>query len=260
MTGKETLMSSYATSANAPVKRQTANRRSNVASLPAEEKDRLARVGRLVAPVVRETQNPVSALLATSELLDERMAADDPNRGFVRLIGQETVRVQEALSDLSALAEPMSLNPRAIELPQLVDEALESHQLHAKRRGVRIMHSQSEASLCVWADRAALRLALEKLFKNAIEVMACGGTLRVAIGQAHDIPSPVAQVLVTDDGPRVPPELFARLFEPFVVSPGRRPGMSLALCRMIVERLGGRMNAWNNGKTGLTVEVRLPLP
>ena len=154
----------------------------------------------------------------------------------------------------------MLLNPRVIELPQLVDEALESHHLQAKRHGVSIMHSRSEANLYVWADRAALRLALEKLFKNAIEVMPYGGTLQLAIGQAHDTPGTMAQVLVTDDGPRVPPELFARLFEPFVVSPGRRPGMSLALCRTIVERLGGRMNAWNNGKTGLTIEVRLPLP
>ena len=259
MIDKEMPMNSYAMSTSAPVKRRTPDRRTHVANIATGEEEHLTRVGRLVPPVVREARNPVSTLLAASELLDERMAADDPNRGFVRLIRKETVRVHEALSDFSALAEPMSLHPRTIELPRLVDEAIDSHRLHAKRRGVRITHSRSEASLCIWADRPALRLALAKLLKNAIEVMPYGGTLEVATGQVHDTPGPVAQVLVTDDGPCMPPELFARLFEPFVVSPGRRPGMSLALCRMIVERLGGRMSAWNNGEAGLAVEVRLPL-
>ena len=47
------------------------------------------------------------------------------------------------------------------------------------------------------------------------------------------------------------------IFEPFAVMEGRRPGMSLALCRKIAEHLGGSVKARNNTLGGLTVEVRL---
>ena len=86
MIGKDTLMNPYTTSPNALAECQATHRRTHVASISADEKEHLARLGHLVAPVLKEVRNPVSALLATSELLDERMALDDSNRGFVRLI------------------------------------------------------------------------------------------------------------------------------------------------------------------------------
>ena len=224
---------------------------------PLESLDRL---GRLVAPVVKEIRNPLSVLLAASEMLIEEMGSKDPSSGFARLISEETSRVQETISDLAVLAEPRAFNPCAMDLLPLLEEIVTQGRSEIERHGVHVLTVCPETPIYVRVDRDALRLAFEKLLRQAIEAMPYGGTLSVHADLVNDGANQVARVVFSDEGPQVSVEAIPRIFEPFLILPGRRPGMSLALCRMIVERLGGRVAAWSGGEAGLAIEVRLPLP
>ena len=63
---------------------------------------------------------------------------------------------------------------------------------------------------------------------------------------------------MSDNGPGIPAEKLAGIFEPFVTSKRTGMGMGLSVCRSIVEASGGRIRAENNPGGGALFTVVLP--
>ena len=71
-----------------------------------------------------------------------------------------------------------------------------------------------------------------------------------------------ASVIVSDDGPGIPPELLDRIFERFYRAPGaaaRGTGLGLAIARELAERMDGRLLA-SSGPGGTQFTLELPGP
>jgi signal transduction histidine kinase len=92
----------------------------------------------------------------------------------------------------------------------------------------------------VHGDPVLLEWALESLCKNAVDALAGrGGTLHVSAGRTK---TGEARLRVADDGPGVPRELRARIFEAGFSTKERGWGVGLALSKRIVEENhGGRL-------------------
>jgi hypothetical protein len=67
-----------------------------------------------------------------------------------------------------------------------------------------------------------------------------------------------AEIAVADSGPGVPPDVLARLFEPFFSLKADGTGLGLAIARRTVEAHGGQIHAENVATGGLTVRIALP--
>ena len=112
--------------------------------------------------------------------------------------------------------------------------------------------------MTVMAGPIALKRALRNLIANAATH---GGGAHVSL--ARD--GAQAVVAIRDEGPGVPPELLARIFEPFFrVDQARRKsfpgaGLGLAIAREIVERNGGTITIANRVPQGLVQTCRLPV-
>jgi signal transduction histidine kinase len=66
-------------------------------------------------------------------------------------------------------------------------------------------------------------------------------------------------VAVEDTGPGIAPERLTDIFDAFVTTKQNGMGLGLAICRMIVERHGGRLSASSDGSTGARLQFVLPL-
>jgi len=91
------------------------------------------------------------------------------------------------------------------------------------------------------------------LIANALEAIPAGGRISITGRQTEDS----VTVEVEDNGPGIPPEIRAQLFEPFVTA-GKKDGMGLglALSRQTVLDHGGDM--WIEAAVGARFVIRLP--
>jgi signal transduction histidine kinase len=64
---------------------------------------------------------------------------------------------------------------------------------------------------------------------------------------------------VEDSGPGISPNRLDSIFDPFNTTKANGMGLGLAICRMIVERHGGKLSAMSDGKSGARFQFVLPV-
>jgi two-component system C4-dicarboxylate transport sensor histidine kinase DctB len=109
------------------------------------------------------------------------------------------------------------------------------------------------------AEPVRLEQVLVNLIRNAVDAAResrLDGRVQVVLVREEA----AIVVEVHDNGPGMSPEVLARLFEPFYTTkpPGAGLGLGLAVSRMIVEGMGGRLEARNAVAGGAVFSVRLP--
>ncbi len=108
----------------------------------------------------------------------------------------------------------------------------------------------------VAGDPVLLEWALEALVRNSVDALSGrGGTIQVSVGGAGR----AAELVVSDDGPGVPPEIRASLFEPGVTTKAGGWGIGLALAKRIIEDVHHGRLELRPGGPGATFAATLPV-
>jgi signal transduction histidine kinase len=136
----------------------------------------------------------------------------------------------------------------------LVADQLAGNVRSLGRPGLTVMVTR-ESPGWVLAAETVLQSALEQVVANALEAMPSGGTLRLHVHE-RDRHSCLS---ITDNGGGIPPEILARLFEPFrTTKASGHLGLGLVLCRDMMLLLGGRLDVVSKAGQGTTITLALP--
>ena len=216
--------------------------------------ERLSTLGRLAASIGHELRNPL-AVIATSTHL-ARSAAGDPARLARHLdkVDRQVKLSEGIIGDLLALAGDRPPNREAVDLAALVDDVCES--LHIGD-GIAVQAHIDPRVAEVFVDGGQLRQVLANLVLNAVQALESvhGGQIevRATLEDEHEL-----ALEVLDDGPGLPPHVHAQIFEPLFTSKAGGLGLGLALCREIVDKHGGRIEARDREGGGAHIELRIP--
>ena len=221
-------------------------------------------VGRFAADVSHEVKTPLSLIRLNAERLRGRVGADPEAAAAVADILEEIERINHVADRLLFLARAESgalqctLRPAAV--GSVLGPLAEDAQVLASDRGVRLA-VEAGADGEIRADPGLLRQLLLNVLSNAISVTPAGGVVRLRSGPIEG----GWRFEVLDEGPGLPPEQLARLFERFVRfdprGSGPRPGhgLGLAISRSIAQLHGGSIRALaRDDRSGLRIEVDLP--
>jgi signal transduction histidine kinase len=210
----------------------------------------------LVANVSHELRTPVSALRALLENLVDGVVTPDAER--LRVALQQTERLSRLVSDLLDLsrldAGLTQLDPTSLALQPFLQEVVDEARLG--EHPVRYLVEVDPEDLVVRADRARLHQLLANLVDNAGRHSPTEGT--VGVRASHGGGCVVFEV--ADQGPGIPPEERAAVFERFTTGSDGvdgGTGLGLAIARWVTELHGGTIEVVDR-PTGALIRARIP--
>lgn len=226
------------------------------ARLPAQE--RLATLGRLAAELTHELVNWLSVLHGGLGLLTQELQQRPPDEvawlsPHLRRLERATAQTLQLVSTLKTIARAPRPTPQRLRVSDLLEDLRELVVPQATARQITIT-LEPAAELHVDGDRGQLLQILLNLATNALDAMAGGGTLSLR-ARAEDTQ---AVLDVADTGPGIPPELQARIWEPFFTTKTEGTGLGLALARPLAEAHRGTLTLVSHPGAGTTAHLGLP--
>lgn len=247
--------------------------------------------------LLHQFRNPLTALRTFGKLLLKRLTPGDANRAVVDNIGRESNRLTELLQQFDRVIDlttddldpqlPLPsvpfLEPVQSALPLLpnaarhtalcsVAEILEPLLTSARAIALeRNLNLQADISPLppIRANAKALREVLSNLLDNALKYTPAGGQIYIQAGREQDHFQGIA---ISDNGPGIPPEDLAHIFERHYRGVQRNSeipgtGLGLAIAKELIEQMQGAIQVFSPaqypdklvaGGTGTTFIVWLP--
>jgi len=222
------------------------------------EAEKLAAVGRVITGIAHELSQQL-ALVGYAEAIKSRIADDPELVELADVIVRAQKRLAAMVDEIRDFAgvggARRGLAREPADLAAVVDEALAiiSYDRDVRRR--RITRRWSARPL-VALDHDRFVQVVVNLVHNAVLATHPGDEVVVEIGLADGR----AALTVADRGVGMPPEVLARLGEPFFTTRGDRgSGLGVGICKRIVEEHGGELTFVSGVGAGTTAQVRLPI-
>lgn len=223
------------------------------------QNERLAIMGRLLASVSHELNNPLQAIQNALFLLKEEQGISPQGRQDLNIVLAETERMAEMIERLRATYRPAQAEDfQPTQLNNLIEDVYALLALHLKKNHIVFeFHPQPDLpAIPALADQ--MRQVILNLFINAVEAMSeAGGVLRAQtkfLKDANEI-----LIRVSDTGRGIAEAILPHIFEPFITNTPGGTGLGLTISRDIVIKHQGRIHAENDPQGGAVFQVWLPI-
>jgi signal transduction histidine kinase len=229
----------------------------------------MASMGRLVAGIAHEINNPVNAVINTLGPLEEALhtMAGAPNgeaaaraaaeaEEMLRVVRRGAARSKAIVQALHNYSRGDEQRPRELSIARSVDDTVDLLRHHL--RHVQI-EKQIDPDLRITGFPGQIDQVFMNLITNAAQAVGGregGGTVRIAaVARDADV-----EITVSDDGPGIPPDVIPRIFDPFFTTKdvGEGSGLGLSIVHGIVDRHGGRIAVESQVGQGTTFRITLP--
>ena len=227
-------------------------------------------VGRLTGGIAHDFNNILGVILGNLEFLRPMVAHDETAATRVKAADEAAMRAADLVAQLLDFSRVESKDISATDLNQVI------HDNKEKMTG--LLRPEIEIETCLadglWPadiDRSDFEDALTNLVVNAGDAIPEAGKITIetsnrvfdSLYEAHDPtvkPGDYLQLMVTDNGIGMSPEVLAHIFEPFFTTKSQSDGAGLGLSTVysFVQRSGGFIKAASEPGDGTTVRLFLP--
>ena len=223
------------------------------------QSEKLSAVGQFVAGVAHELNNPLTAVVGYSELLQD-MSTDVKMRENLDRITKSAHRCHKIVHSLLSFARQHAPERKLVQLHSVVDEVLEIMAYDLRTSNVTIVREFASSLPPIMADAHQLQQIFVNILSNArqaIEPVQRDGRIVVRTRRAGES----VVIEFQDNGPGIKPEHLARIFDPFFTTKpvGKGTGLGLSLCYGLIQEHGGKISARSERGEGATFSIELPV-
>ena len=218
-----------------------------------------------IQTAAHDLRNPLNTLNGTLNLLRDLLPNPSPEQqeclNMIKVSADRMSALVEQLLNLEHVEAETEMAVSRLTLSQVLEEVVAEFKLTAEAKRVQLEFAGEPATAQVQGDATWLHRAAANLVSNAIKYTPEGGKVVVRYREADGM----GIVEVSDNGPGIPRQAQARLFERFYRVRGeatrRAPGagLGLAIVKKIVERHGGQVWVSSEEGKGSTFGFSTPL-
>ncbi len=224
----------------------------------AEEEDRLAAAGELLAGVAHEVNTPLAAIAAHAENWIAQPSISDEQRAEVVQILRQTKRAAKLLHGLLHFVRAAEREVIPVNLNDVVREAMDLVSYRFGVEGIAVGGRLDPTLPPVSGDTIRLEQVVVNLLSNAIDALRAIPPPRHLTVDTW-VENAMVSVAVADNGRGVAPEIAARLFRPFATTKGRRgTGLGLYISRQTAREAGGDLDLVPSTGGGARFVLSLP--
>ena len=221
--------------------------------------EKLTAMGSLLASVAHELNNPLAIVIAQATLLVDK-AEDDGTRKRAERIRAAADRCGRIVKSFLAMARQKPPRREALDLADVVRSSLEMIGYGLRSAGIDVEVAFAPDLPRIMADRDLMSQVVSNIILNAQQaLMERPLPRRIEIDGRRDGDRLVLRM--ADNGPGVPAEIAARIFDPYFTTKaaGVGTGIGLSISRSIIEAHGGELALEARPGGGAAFEVRLPV-
>ena len=223
-----------------------------------ERSRRLASVGRLAAGVAHEIRNPLSSIKGFATYFKERYQDVPRDQQTANIMIQEVDRLNRVVNQLLEFARPVKIKLQPTNLNDLIDDSIKLIENQAAEKGIAVKTSYSARAPKIMVDPDRLNQVLLNVYLNAIEAMADGGQLIVAISSNAEADG--IDIKIADTGCGIGPEDLSKIFDPYYTTKSSGTGLGLAIAHNIIEAVGGQILVESHPGQGTIFRIIIPNP
>lgn len=220
--------------------------------------EKLAALGRIVASVAHELNNPLQAIQNALYLIMTEETLSPQAREDLQTILNETERMVDMIARLRETYRPAvseEFKPESLNI--LVMEVQKLLATHLRRNHIRLEISLDETLPAIPLIRDQVKQIILNISLNAVEAMPDGGLLNIRT--EHHPKQKEVMLSVSDTGPGISKHVLPYIFDPFVTTREEGSGLGLAITFDIVRRHNGRIDVDTGPDKGTVFMVWLPV-
>ncbi len=245
------------------LRQRTAELGRSIAELQRERNNKLMNMEAMAASLGHEVRQPLASIASNGSAARRFLGHDPPNydeaRQALERMVRDSHRASQVFDNLRALFGHADRGHEPVDVNALARGVLHALEQELKERNITTQAELRGGLPLVMGHRGQLQEVFVNLIRNAIEAMDSPRDHRrvLQVRAALDGDSTVV-VDIEDSGPGIDPEQLANIFEAFITTKPHGMGLGLAICRMIIERHGGKLTALPAQPSGSIFRVALP--
>ena len=218
--------------------------------------ERLATIGRVATSISHDLRHPLTAVQAYAEFLTEPTLTDAQRHDYFQEIRIAVNRMTEELNSLLGFSKQASqIRPLDARLDEVIERAMQSVRVLPEFERIQITFTQTGDGRGTFDANKIERVFLNLIINACEAVHPETGIVEIR----STCRNAVFEVSVKDNGPGIPAEVMANLFQPFV-SQGKEKGIGLGLTvvHKVIEDHSGTVTVDSTGSAGTVFMLRWP--
>ncbi len=245
----------------------------------AERRNRFTVMGEMAANMAHEIRNPLGSIELFASLVRKGLLEGDDRLPLLNHIFSAVASMNHIISNVLEYSKPRAVSLQTMDLHGLLEELAGFFRFMAQQNGVELVWALDAPRAHIRADRELLKQVFHNLLLNSMQAMPEGGILAIGtrsrtvnspqqidrFGAAARLPDGTSaseleavEVTVRDTGVGMPPEVQARIFDPFYTTKSRGTGLGLAIVHTLVEAHHGTIDVQSALGKGTTFTLALP--
>jgi signal transduction histidine kinase len=221
---------------------------------------------RFVALTTHELRTPLSAIVATAEVLDLKLYDSEEQRdSFIKTIHEQGMHLMALVNDILDFAKiragKMEYFVENVDIVPIVTKLAQNFDHMAANANVKVEVNIPQTSVMAYADAVRLKEVISNVINNAIKYNKPGGKVMISI---EELPGVVARVIIADTGQGIAESMLQHVFNEFetvgnVSRHHKGTGLGMPISKRLMEAIGGNLGLESKEGEGTTFFMDIPV-